>query len=203
MAGLQGHTCWADTAAVFQTLHPHTIRFTYGFAQITLMHAVGLLSPGTPQIQVCCMFIWFFYLSSLVCLKLHFQEISTQIPWIQWTISCKYVYPMICTFICLFLCLYLCFVHMECLYLCTGVCKQIIISCADILKYNVFILLDVSLSEFCTSWLIIWRCFGILSAYILPLCFCVSHILLGFEALPSNLLYYSHILCHWHKVCIR
>jgi len=67
MAGLQGRTCWADTAAKFQTLHPHTIRFTYGSAQITLRHAVGLLSPGTPQIQVCCMFISVFYLSSLVC----------------------------------------------------------------------------------------------------------------------------------------
>jgi len=69
MAGLQGHTYWADTATVFQTLHPHTIRFTYGFAQITLMHAVVFLSPGTPQIQVRCMFIWFFYLSSLVCFE--------------------------------------------------------------------------------------------------------------------------------------
>jgi len=78
MAGLQGHTCWADTATVFQTLHPHTIRFTYGFAQITLMHVVGFLSPGTPQIQVRCMFIWFFYLSLLVCFE-------TTLPGSQYT----------------------------------------------------------------------------------------------------------------------
>jgi len=130
MAGLQGHTCWADTATVFQTLHPHTIRFTYGSAQITLMHVVGLLSPGTPQIQVRCMFIWFFYLSSLV-------GFETTLSGNQYTDTVHtvnhfmhYVNPMICTFICLSLCLYLCFVRMECLCLCTGVYKQIIIFCA-------------------------------------------------------------------------
>lgn len=112
MADQQGLICWDDIATAFQISHQPTTRSTYGSAQITPMLAVGLLSPGTLQTQVWCLFDYFSIASSFLIIyfiiNYMFRQ-SMHILYVKLTVfigvfflfTCPFIYPplsVLCVF---------------------------------------------------------------------------------------------------------